>query len=306
MGIYEIEPCAGDEGRGDFSALKTTQGDPLLCREHGASAPTILEQSKDGAAAVAPSELGQDGLAGHPGTAPGIGDRKGLGSAQGEAELSPAPLRFHKRKYKIQSHLYNVIPKSPRKYIYRFLGKDILRRYYTMPFRPSMSRFISTKVLRSCCSAFSGGGKNMGRKTLLDLCQKASGRKAALSRNVPFMAEKKHAATTEGSETNEVAKNSVQSSEERSDSSLLRLLHLKPLYSSPSAKRALAPGAAHFMGPFQGRRGGREAKVTRYSKYQIKAPWANFSAKQVRQMISHGHIRMNGRKVKSPNTRIRR
>lgn len=58
----------------------------------------------------------------------------------------------------------------------------------------------------------------------------------------------------DGDETNQIAKNFVLCLEERLDSSLLRLLHFKPLYSSSSAKRALAISERWAFGPlFQGR-----------------------------------------------------
>lgn len=269
LGIYEIEPCAVTES----------------ARELPNRGQTVQKQGKDAAVFA------------------------GFATESFGAELSSATALsfFHKKKYKIQSYLFNVIFKFPRKYVYRFLGKDILRRYYTMPFRPSLSRFISTKVLRSY---YCGGRKNLGRKALLGLCQKASGRKTAptlrdfkggkllcgaegsifkeplkpsdQALQSPALrlaggqgAEKKDAVVGKPSETNEVAKNFVLCLEERLDSSLLRLLHFKPLYSSSSAKRALFPGFNLFQGRKRNRGYGglgREAKVTKYPKYQIKAP----------------------------------
>jgi len=97
-------------------------------------------------------------------------------------------------------------------------------------------------------------------------------------------------------------KNFILCLEERLDSTLLRLLHFKPLNSFSSVKRALSlAGRKQKLDANEI----REAKLTKYPKYQIKSPWSYFGAGRIRQLISHGHIQINGKKVKSPNTQIR-
>jgi hypothetical protein len=180
------------------------------------------------------------------------------------------PLLVAKKKYKIHSYLFNVICKFPRKYVYHFFGKDILRKYYTMPFRLNISRFISNKVLRSYYT-------NLSHKALLNLCQKASrGRGLGLPHAVGVVSndlrssgrrptsfqrgghprsqvaelsfEKQFSSNfivqkaqgVSKTESAERAKNFVLCLEERLDSTLLRLLHFKPLNSFSSVKRALS------------------------------------------------------------------
>lgn len=223
-----------------------------------------------------------------------------------------------KKKYKIHSYLFNVICKFPRKYVYHSFGKEILRKYYTMPFRLNISRFISNKVSR-------GYYRSLSHKALLNLCQKASrGRRIGLPHAPRFKRGKYESAhrvpspvgadqagagrdlrslnfiVQKGTESAERAKNFVLCLEERLDSTLLRLLHFKPLNPFSSVKRALSLA------------GGRKQKletsgikVTKYPKYQIKSPWSYFGAERIGQLISHGHVQINGERVKSPNTRIR-
>jgi hypothetical protein len=48
-----------------------------------------------------------------------------------------------KKKGGVLSYLFMVTCRSPRKYVYQYPGRETLRRYYTMPFRSSMSRSVS-------------------------------------------------------------------------------------------------------------------------------------------------------------------
>ena len=219
-------------------------------------------------------------------------------------EGAMAALLVAKKKYKIHSYLSNATRKFPRKYVYHSFGKDILRKYYTMPFRLNTSRFISNKVSRSYYSSIS-------HKALLNLCQKAAkGRRLCIG--LPHAARRgglgervsprpQNFIVQKGTESAERAKNFTPCSEERLDSTSSRLPHFKPLNPFSSVKRALS---------LAGRRqklevNEREAKLTKYPKYQIKSPWSYFGAGRIRQLISHGHIQINGKKVRSPNTQIR-
>ncbi len=227
-----------------------------------------------------------------------------------EAVKSITALLVAKKKYKIHSYLFNVICKFPGKYVYHFFGKDILRKYYTMPFRFNISRFISNKVLK-------GYYRNLSHKALLNLCQKASkGRQFGLSHALSFKRGGPLSVKTEWNKNNitdrynyiiqkrtesaERAKNFVLCLEERLDSTLLRLLHFKPLNSFSSVKRSLS-----LVGGWKQKLEANEIKITKYPKYQIKSPWSYFSAEHIKQLINHGHIQVNGKKVKSPNIQIR-
>jgi hypothetical protein len=57
----------------------------------------------------------------------------------------------------------------------------------------------------------------------------------------------------------------------------------------------------------QGRNGNRsKISGTKWplQRYQIKSPAASFSSLQVRQLIGHGHVKVNGRTVSYPGVRI--
>jgi hypothetical protein len=57
-----------------------------------------------------------------------------------------------KKKYKINSYLFNVICKFPRRYLYNFIkagGREVEQKYNTMFFQLSTARFLSNKILRA-------------------------------------------------------------------------------------------------------------------------------------------------------------
>lgn len=67
-----------------------------------------------------------------------------MGSTMTQISLSGSPkINITRKKGGISSHLYSIIRRFPRKYTYRFLGRETYRRYYTMPLRSSMSRLVS-------------------------------------------------------------------------------------------------------------------------------------------------------------------
>lgn len=174
-------------------------------------------------------------------------------------------IKLAKKKYKIHSYLSNVICKSPRKYVYHFFGKDILRKYYTMPFRLNISRFISNKVLRSYY-------RTLSHKALLNLCQKAS-RGRGVSIGLDLRGSSIYGAHTYQSsdivERAERAKNFLLCLEERLDSTLLRLPHFKPLTSLSSVKRSLSIAGRKTKSDASAM---KQVKLTKYPKYQIKSP----------------------------------
>lgn len=139
---------------------------------------------------------------------------KALGSGgQGQRAPTPTLATAKKIKYSINSYLLNAVGRLPRKYAYHFLGKEKLRKYYTMPFRLSMSRFLANRLTRSyymCISA----------KALEKMAKHSSQGAAAARRR----------ARCGGHNMNEKAKNFLLRLEQRLDVSILRLLNLKPTY----------------------------------------------------------------------------
>lgn len=121
-------------------------------------------------------------------------------------ENESSSFKLNKKKYKLNSFLFNMLCQFSRGRVNTLLGQEILFRYYTIPYRLSLSRFIGNKVLRSYYI-------NLSKKTFLSL-RKSISLKAKRSNH-----DKK-----------EITKNFLLSLERRLDSSLLRLLHFKPLY----------------------------------------------------------------------------
>jgi ribosomal protein S4 len=187
-------------------------------------------------------------------------------------------VRGSKKKYRTGSYLFNVVCKFPRKYGYHFLGKEIMRTYYTIPSKLSMTRFIAGKVLKEHY-------KNLSTSTLESLAKSVRAQKA----KVPGGAAPLRNA-------NQVAKKFIIGLEQRLDSSLLRLLEFKPTCTTKQAsakKRNELQTSKKFL-----------YKRPKFSQYIVKLPLASFGAFHAKQIINHGHIKINGKKVKSSGTRI--
>lgn len=181
-----------------------------------------------------------------------VSSRPGLSPAmQGTGLYS-----LKKKKYKLESYLFNVICKFPRKYVYHTLGKEFLRRYYTMPFRLSLTRTINDRFLKTYY-------KNLNSKALSNLAM-AAGR----------ITRKGIYGQTEKSER---ARNWISSLEQRLDSTVLRVLNFRPRHTTKRADRRVQN--SHFT---QRRR--------QYPRYKVKLPLLKFSPTQIRQWINHGHI----------------
>ena len=159
-----------------------------------------------------------------------------------------------KKKYKIGSYLFGVICKFPRKYLYHSLGKDIVRKWYTMPFRLSMARFVGNRFLKTYYS------KNLSHRALSNLALALNNNK--LHFNAPRY-------------ENEKAKGLLTAIEQRLDSTLLRLLHFKPAHTLKRADR-------------------RKVHATKYPRYKTKLPLLSYSPAHIRQQISHKHIFVSG------------
>lgn len=213
----------------------------------------------------------------------------GGGVNEGGVSVSQTPLptggaaTAKKIKYSINSYLLNVVSKFPRKYAYHFLGKEKLRKYYTMPFRLSMSRFLANRLARSyymCISA----------KALEKMA------KHAPPWGPPCGARGAPRGRMGGHNMNEKAKNFLLRLERRLDVSLLRLLNLKPTYirkrMTPWHKqRWRAPASAFGGHPKQ--------------KYRLNSPISKYTSLQIKQLISRGSVRVNDKKVTTASRMIK-
>jgi len=123
---------------------------------------------------------------------------------------SPDLWHITKKKGGVLSYLFMVTCRFPRKYVYQYLGRETFRRYYTMPFRLSMSRFVSYLTFKGYY------GPKCAR---------------ALTRN---------ALSGTGRREGGAAKNALTRIEQRLDSSMLRLLHFKSLFTTKTHIRSRA------------------------------------------------------------------
>lgn len=238
--------------------------------------------------------------------------------------------KINKKKYKLNSFLFNMLCQFSRGRVNSLLGQEILFRYYTIPYRLSLSRFIGNKVLRSYY-------KNLSKKSLLNLRKQISLK-----------------AKRANQDKKEITKNFLCHLENRLDSSLLRLLHFKSLYTKKYQSFILPnliekkdnfslqefddslinkdSSVLHNTNLINKRQkaltldnlqilfktgnisnsstatnvGGSNSNILEKKSVwrKIKSPWKNFSVLQVKQQISHGHISVNGKKVKSPNIQL--
>lgn len=107
-----------------------------------------------------------------------------------------------KKKGGVLSYLFTVICRFPRKYVYWLLGRGTFRRYYTMPLRLSMSRFVSYLTFKG----YYGPKCAQVLRRILRVRSKIT--------------------------RQEVAKSAIMHIEQRLDSCILRLLHFKPLFTT--------------------------------------------------------------------------
>lgn len=109
-----------------------------------------------------------------------------------------------KKKGGVLSYLFTVICRFPRKYVYRLLNRETFRRYYTMPLRLSMSRFVSYLTFKGY----------YGPKC------------ARILRKADFLKNRSR---------QEAAKRAIMHIEQRLDSSALRLMRFKSLFTTKMA-----------------------------------------------------------------------
>ena len=146
-----------------------------------------------------------------------------------------------KKKYKLYSVLFNIICKWPGRrpgsYIKSIQGQKgarwpqegaSARKYYTIPYRLSLSRFIGNKILHKC-------GLCPRSKVLLKLRKKLLIRAKRCGKSLSSFSLKPAIETNWGSVTTyrqkkELARDFILALESRLDNSLLRLLQFKALY----------------------------------------------------------------------------
>lgn len=179
--------------------------------------------------------------------------------------LASAPQRLEKKKYLINSFLFNSLCHFSRKRSVRFFDTDVLRTYFTLPYRLSLTRFLTYRILFRYCSSSSLRFFSSLRKHLFSRAFRSS-----------FLSvlRLKH----------EFVKNFLFSLASRLDSSLFRLFHFWP---SSTLKRS----------PFDP---SRSRPIFRH----IKSPWKNFTVLQAKQQLTHGHFFLNGKKVTSGNIKL--
>lgn len=172
------------------------------------------------------------------------------------------PTEFTKKKGGVHSYLLMVISRFPRKYVYNYvaLGRDTLRRYYTMPLRLSMSRFVS----HLCLKGYYEGIYQCGKR-----------------KNLPS--------------SQSLAKKIVLSLEQRLDSSLLRLLHYKAastykIRRARSSKNGLANDTSSSLSSRSDELSFDPALDKTQDRYKVKNPYSTYTALQIKQLISHGKV----------------
>lgn len=196
-----------------------------------------------------------------------------------------------KKKYKLNSFLFNLLCQYSRGRLKTILGKEFLSWYYTIPYKLSLSRFIGNKVLRSYY-------QNVSKKTLLNLHKKIT-KKAKRSHNLNVNYKSKSKNLIDLRNKKNVIKNLNFNLENRLDYTLLRLFQFKSLYTKKFILRDQQLSSNSKIIP--------NSVLTKDIHYslKIKAPWKNFSSLQIKQKINHGHIYINNQKVTSPNIQLK-
>jgi hypothetical protein len=181
------------------------------------------------------------------GAAQGVICTNGGAGAQHDTEAPVIPtltLRSKKKYRTTASYLHDVLCQVPRRYTYNAGGKQRLLKYFTLPFRLSMTRFMSNKIIKGYY-----GGRHSRYRALF-----RKGNSAALRRGALRQSAQNQSASGEerlkgaeallpnripktprllpSREKNEVARAFALAMEERLDTSLLRALNFDPVYVS--------------------------------------------------------------------------
>ncbi len=183
-------------------------------------------------------------------------------------------------------------------------------RFYTIPYRLSLSRFIGNKILRSYYTNLNKRNLlNLRKKILIQAKRFSSDRftQTLTKSNLLNEHRKKRIGFLHGEKrTKEISKNLLLNLEKRLDSSLLRLLHFKSLYT----KKFSSFSGLTFEDGLGPKGGNKDLQLSLAHSFngnlrKIKSPWKNFTFLQIKQKINHGHIRINGKKVTCSNFKLK-
>lgn len=228
-----------------------------------------------------------------------------------------------KKKYKLNSFLFNLLCQYSRGRLKSILGKEYFSWYYTIPYKLSLSRFIGNKVLRSFY-------QNLSKKTLLNLHKKITIKAKRSSNSLSLNTSTKKKPYSSEVHVSPQSKNFIKfynkkdiikqinfNLENRLDSTLLRLFQYKSLYTKkyvfrPSFLSTFFAANKTVSGiyPQKSQSSLNLNAVASLTKgihhiLKIKSPWKNFSSLQIKQKINHGQIYINNKKVTSPNFQIK-
>jgi hypothetical protein len=215
------------------------------------------------------------------------GPETGFGGGR-EATASVAATA-RKTKYSINSYLLNVVSKFPRRYAYHFLGKEKFRKYCTMPFRLSMSRFLANKLAKSYYTGISA--KAFLREKLAKSPMATRGLQSAPGGGKGFWDDQ-----VLNENKNEKAKNFSSRSEQRLDIPLLRLLNPKPTY----IRKRMSPKQRWLH---QLDSASRTHPKPRSTRYRLDPPIPKYTSLQTKQLINHGFVYVNDKKVTTASCR---
>lgn len=163
-------------------------------------------------------------------------------------------LLIKKKKYKLNSYLFNILCKYPRYKNNILFNKNIIIQNNTIPYRLSLSRFIGNKIIYSYYNNLTNL-LNLHKKIFIKIKKIKNNKK----------------------DNKQIYKNYIINLEKRLYSTLYRLLQFKSLY------------------------------IKKYKnnieniQYKIKLPFKNYTKYQIKQLINHGHIYINGKIIKNNN-----
>jgi hypothetical protein len=178
------------------------------------------------------------------------------------------------------------------------LGQDVsaLLRFSTIPYRLSLSHFLGNKIIRNYYTDLNRTGFLKIRKKILLEAKRSKQTQKQYNNDLKGL--EGTFSKNQRNQKKEIVKNLIISLEKRLDSSLLRLLNFKSLYTKKIQK----------SNDFKLLNGQSSVSVSASIsdsissvKNRIKFPQKNFTFLQVRQKIKHGLIRLNGKRVTCPN-----
>jgi len=182
------------------------------------------------------------------------------------ADGGVATATLRKKKFALRSFLYSAVCKFPRKFVLGDLDDIRSRKYFTIPYRLSLSGFVCNKVL-------TGYYNNLSHKVLFALHKKIKIRAKKsdkLSDPSDSKTESNFRRLTLPQRKKEIAKNLILNLENRLDSSVLRLLRFKSVYTFKRSRTHKFPDASkgHTSESFTA----LKRSNLKSSNYKVKAP----------------------------------